>query len=427
MEFLLKRGMLGIQQFDLLVKGPESFEKRYSKFVGKTSKDRLVIPSGDYWELCSLYNRPYRTFPPKRFKRAYQTVMNPGGDSSWEFPRDFQWQAVIPKEIYKKELRNFVQELTEDYQDLTLDYYFGLYKKHEIVFNSLRRAAINLTKYEEFMADGNEGASKAVLRSFAPAKSHQGVFYASRVEYDRFSSITGRLTIKNGPGILHLRKDYRQVLTSKWGKDGGVYYVDFRSLEPRILLALKNNQFKAPQDLYMNVAQEMGLGENVDRNIIKTVIISMIYGAGDEELIKKLHNKIDYPEQFVESIKEHFGVEDLRLRLKEEYEANKGKFIYNYYKRPIFAEAVAPYVLVNYLIQSTAVDVALTGFSNILERLEKSKGFELIRPLYVLHDALILDVHNTMAHLLPKIAKAGSLGIPGFEGTRFWLEVERLS
>jgi len=177
----------------------------------------------------------------------------------------------------------------------------------------------------------------------------------------------------------------------------------------------------------LHVAGEMGLEKNVDRKLIKTVIISMIYGAGDEELIRKLRGQIDYPEEFVNSIKEHFGVEDLRLRLKNEYEANKGKFIYNLYKRPIFAESTAPYVLVNYFIQSTAVDVALNGFANIIERLIKSGGFSMIRPLFVLHDALIVDVHNNAAHLLPKIAKAGSANIPGFEETRFWLDIERLS
>lgn len=427
MEFLLQRGLLGVKKFDLLVRGPDDFEKKRSRFIGRSSKDRVVVPSSDYWEICKLYNRPYRTFPPRRFKKAYQSVLNPDGDQSWEFPRDFPWHSVIPNHVYKKELKVFVDELMGDYENLDLDYYFGPFKRHGVVFKSLQRSAIDVSNYEQFVADGNESTSKAVLKSFAPASQHKGVYYASSVEYDRFSSITGRLTIKDGPGILHLRKDYRQVLTSKWGKNGGVYYIDFKSLEPRILLALKDDKLKTPQDLYLHVAGEMGLEKNVDRKLIKTVIISMIYGAGDEELIRKLRGQIDYPEEFVNSIKEHFGVEDLRLRLKNEYEANKGKFIYNLYKRPIFAESTAPYVLVNYFIQSTAVDVALNGFANIIERLIKSGGFSMIRPLFVLHDALIVDVHNNAAHLLPKIAKAGSVNIPGFEETRFWLDIERLS
>lgn len=427
MELLLQRRFLGVNNFDLLVKSPGEFEKRRSTFVGKTSQERIVIPSSDYWEICQLYRRPYRRFPPAPFRRAYEKVLNPEDEKGFYLPKNFPWRMVMPPNIYKKELQAVVQELWDDYQNLDLSYYFGPFKRHSVIFKSLGRTAVDVKKYEEFVSDGNESSSKVVLQSFAPAKQHKGIYFASKINYDRFSSITGRLTVKNGPGILHLRKDYRQVLTSQWGDEGGIYYVDFKSLEPRILLALKDDKLKAPKDLYMFVAEEMGLDEDVDRKSIKTAIISMIYGASDDELIKKLRDKIDYPEQFVNSIKEHFGVEELRKKLQEEYKKNNGKFIYNMYRRPIFAESTPPYVLVNYFIQSTAVDVALNGFSNIIERLMASDGFSYVRPLFVLHDALILDVHNKAKHLLPKMAKAGSINIPKFEGTRFWLDIEQLS
>lgn len=427
MEFLLQRHLLGIKNFDLLVKSPTEFEKRRSTFVGKTSEKKIVVPSSDYWELTRLYRRPYRNFPPGKFKRAYEKVLNPSNEEGFRFPRDFPWKKVMPPGVYKKEIESLIFNLWEDYSSLDLRYYFNTFKRHNVVFKSLARTAIDMKKYEVFVADGNESSSKTMLQTFAPAAQHKGVYYATRIKYDRFSAVTGRLTIKEGPGILNLRKDYRQVLTSKWGDDGGVYYIDFKSLEPRILLSLKENSLKAPQDLYMFVAEQMGLDENVDRQLIKTVIISMIYGAGDDELVRQLRGKIGYPEDFVNSIKEHFGVEDLRNKLYEEYQANGGKFIYNKYGRPIFGEAVQPYVLVNYFIQSTAVDVALSGFSNIIERLIKAGGLSYVRPLFVLHDALIVDVHNKAKHLLPKMAKAGSINIPGFENTRFWLDIERLS
>lgn len=425
MEFLLQRGMLGIEKFNLLVKGPEEFEKHFSTFVGRTNQNRIVIPSRDYWELCRLYKKPYRNFPPKKFVRAYKTVLAPKEGSHAELPRDFPWSKVIPKGIYRKELERLVQGLYEDFGNMDLSYFFGLYKRHAAVFKSLRRAAIDFQKYEEFIADGNESSSKAILKTFVPASQHKGVYYSSKIEYDRFSSITGRLVVKEGPGILHLRKDYRQVITSQWGEDGSVYSFDFKSLEPRILLALKDDNLKTPKDLYLHVANEMGI-EGVDRKLIKTVIISMIYGAGDDELIKKLKGKIDYPEDFVTAIKEQFGVEELREKLKQEYEENQGQMIFNMYKRPIFAESTPPYVLVNYFIQSTAVDVALNGFSNIIERLMKSDGLRLIRPLFVLHDALIIDVHKSVESLLPKIALAGSINIPKFESTKFWVDIEKL-
>lgn len=427
MEFLLRKNLLGTEKSDLLVKGPNDFEKISVGPNSNVLKNRITIPSFDYWEICKLYNLPQRTFPPRSFRKAYESTFLSQGQILRELPTNFPWQAVIPETLYRKSLNQLVDNLFRDFEKVNLDYYFTHYKKYDIVFETLQPSAIDRAKYEQFIADGNDNTSKAVLKSFVPTTQREGSHFASSVSYDRLSSVTGRLTVKNGPGILHLRKDYRQILTSKWGKDGAVYYIDFKSLEPRILLALKNDKLKTPQDLYLYVAREMGLDENIDRNLVKTVIISMIYGAGDEELVKKLKGKIDYPEDFVNSIKEHFGVDDLRLQLKMEYESNKGKFICNFYNRPIFTESTAPYVLVNYFIQSTAVDIALSGFANIVERLVKSNGLSLIRPLFILHDALIMDVHNSVSHLLPKIASAGSSNIPGFEETKFWLDIEKLN
>ena len=419
--------MLGVADFVLLIRDSGEIEKHYSTFVGRSNPNRIVIPSADYSELCKLYNLPRRFFPPQRFERSYKTVLNTSGARYTNMPKDFPWNKVIPKKIYNRELEKLVENLQEDFSGLNLNYYFGPYKRHSVIFKSLRRAAIDLRQFEAFIADGNETSSKAILKTFETETLHRGRAYCSKVLYDRLSSITGRLVVKGGPNILHLRKDYRQIIKSQWGEDGAVYYLDYKSLEPRILLALKDSNLKTPKDLYLHVAKQMGVEDSIDRKLIKAVIISMIYGSGDDELVKKLKGKIDYPEDFIASIKEQFGVEELKDRLRDEYEANGGKLILNLYERPIFSESTPPYVLVNYFIQSTAVDVALNGFSNIIERLAKSDGLKLVRPLFILHDALILDVHNSAKPLLAKFAKAGSINIPKFDNTQFWIDVEQLS
>lgn len=426
-EFLLQRRMLGIKDFDLLVKDRKFIKKHVSKFVGKSTQDKIILPSKDYWKISKLYRRPVRSFPSYKFRKAYGLLLNPEADEKVHLPKDFPWRAVVPETVYKKEVKKTIEKLFDDYEKFDLGYYFKTYKRHEIVFSSLKRAAIDPLLYEKFIKESGNVSSRAALKTFVPVLPHKGKQYAEKISYDRFSSVTGRLTVKSGPSILHLRKDYRKIITSKWGADGSVYYLDFSGLEPRILLSLKNDVLKTPRDIYLHVANEVGIGEKVNRKTIKTAIISMIYGSNDEEIAKKISDQVDYPEEFVSAVKEHFGVEELKERLKKEYERHNGEFIYNLYGRPIFAESTAPYVLVNYFLQSSAVDVALHGFSNIIERLSKADGFRLIRPLFVLHDALILDVHKSKQHLLPKMAKAGAVKIPKFENTNFWISIEQLS
>lgn len=427
MEFLLQRKMLGNIDFDLLIRDRKYVKKHRSNFVGKSTPEKLILPSKDYWKICKLYRRPIRLFPSYRFRKAYKLLLNPETGESKELPKDFPWRTVIPENIYKKEIKDLIKKLFDDYEGFDLEYYFKTYKRHEVIFSSLKRAAINPLLYESLIKEINNSSNLAILKTFVPVLPHKGKQYAEKVSYDRFSSVTGRLTIKSGPGILHLRKDFRKIITSKWGDDGNVFYLDFSGLEPRILLSLKNDALKTPKDIYLYVANEVGLGEKVDRKAIKTAIISMIYGSSDEEIAKKISNQVDYPNEFVSAIKEHFGVEELKERLKKEYEKNNGKFISNLYGRPIFAESTPPYVLVNYFLQSSAVDVALHGFSNIIERLNKVDGLRLIRPLFVLHDALILDIHKDKQHLLQKMAKAGATAIPEFENTKFWINIEKLS
>jgi hypothetical protein len=58
-------------------------------------------------------------------------------------------------------------------------------------------------------------------------------------------------------------------------------------------------------------------------------------------------------------------------------------------------------------VQSTAVDVSLMGFTTLLDTLPKSA-----RPLFNLHDALIIDVMNKD---LPDLLSLRTLTVPGYD------------
>jgi hypothetical protein len=387
-----------------------------------TSFETLTIPSKEYTEIVKLYGLEQHSFPPQKFISAFNIL-------SYDM-NNLPWQFILPKETYKIELRKYVTNILKDLESIRINYYTEHYQKQNIVLDNLKRAAIDLRKYESFVSsleDEPSSGTKVFLKSFNPEKFHNGIWYGGMPEYERTGTITGRLKINKGPNILLLKKEYRQVLKSKWGEDGDIFYLDFKSLEPRALLALKEKNIDIPKDIYTYVAQNMGLDEKIDRKYVKTAIISMIYGAGDKELKKQLSGLVSYPDDFIKSVKEQFGIEELKETLKQQYESNEGKYINNLYNRRIFGSAIAPYVLVNYFAQSTAVDIALFGFSKIVEHLIKTDSIDLIRPIFVLHDALILDVHKSAQKFLPKLAKHGSVGIPGFENVRFWIEIEKIS
>jgi len=415
-QLVVKKKVLGTK-YDLIVE--EDGTHHYATIGEQLPKDALVVPSRRYHEIRKLYGLKWRSFPPERFKRPYEVLLQ---DRRLDLP----WEKLIPQTLFKKALAVYVQGLWSDLCSLKPRYYESVFEKHSPLFYSLERAAIDVGLFNRFMRKAEGSATGAILKSFNPVKPVRGVWYADPVEYDRISSLTGRLKIRKGPGILHLKREYRPCIVSRYGDDGAIYYLDYKSLEPRLLLSICDPEAEIPKDPYLYAARTMGVEDDIDREHIKTAIISMIYGAGDSELVRQLKPYISYPEDFVKSVKERFGVEELKERLRTEYEAHGGRMIYNRYGRPIFSEGTAPYVLVNYFIQSTAVDIALFGFSRIVDKILKSGAIDLIKPLFVLHDALILDVHKDVAHILPKLAELGSSDIPEFEGTKFWIEVERL-
>jgi len=416
-KLVVTRKTLGTK-YDIIVEDGKIHQ--HTDEDGPLPEDALWIPSNRYHEIRKLYGLKWRSFPPERFKRPYQTLLK---RKRLALP----WDKLMPQTLFQKALAAYAKSLWSDLGELKPRYHKMAFEKHSSLFYSLERAAIDVCLYNKFMRKAEGTATGAILKTFKSTNPIHGVWYANPVEYDRTSTVTGRLKIRKGPGILHLKREYRTCMTSRYGVDGAIYYLDFKSLEPRLLLSICDSKAKIPKDPYLYAAQTMGVENEIDREHIKTAIISMIYGAGDAELVRQLKPYISYPEDFVKSVKERFGVEELKERLRTEYEAHGGRMIYNHYRRPIFSEGTAPYVLVNYYIQSTAVDIALFGFSRIVDTLMKSGAIDLIKPLFVLHDALILDVHNDVAHLLPKLAEIGSNQIPEFEKTKFWIEIERLS
>jgi len=316
------------------------------------------------------------------------------------------WQHVLPQSIYENYFKNTVKVIQDVFSELSFDYYEAAWMAGTELLHALKPAKIDREAWDGFIETAN--VNTPTLASFMP--DPRG--YADVPKYNRFGTRTGRLTVASGPNILTLKREYRSIIRSSF-KAGTVCSLDFRALEPRIVLA-ESGQCSDANDIYGELAEKL-FGDRVNRDAVKVAVISELYGASKESLRARLgitQKKIDV---FVSGINDYFNLAALRMRLETEFHAGKIK---NHYGRLLSVDSDAKNLLINTYVQSTGVDVALLGFKSVLDQL----GVDGIRPLFVLHDALILDVRSDR---LKDVESILSVKVHGYEAA-FPLKFEKM-
>lgn len=347
---------------------------------------------------------------PERFIRAYK------GLSSRLQGSAVPWNLTLPEKLYKAIERD-KERFDTELNNLNLGYLQDVYIPTQKVFDYLQPAKINVERYQQYSQLDQTGH----IQSFKPNQDG----YANVVEYDRVSNITGRFKTVSGPMLLHLPKIYRSVLESRWKNNGAIVSLDYKSLEPRVLLATSGTQPKEgiEKDIYDSVRLFLFQDNpEVDREVVKKIVLSELYGAGIETLRQRLPNVRDL-EVVVGQIADWFGLEALRSKLFEQWKQTSNKYIDNFYGRRVKTET--SHTLVNHYVQSTAVDVAMLGFLNILQYVEELGKQQDIVPIFILHDALILDIHENCFSLINGLCKLGSVDIRNLETTTFYMSTDK--
>lgn len=307
--------------------------------------------------------------------QRYLTAMRCLTTGSFPVP----WQHALPQDEFRIFFKNLVQETTDGFSELPFDYYETAWTAGSRVLASLKPARVDLTALQQCLDD--TGGNVAALEGFRPKKSG----FTHPVTYDRFATRTGRLTVVEGPNILVLKKSCRGMLRSSF-EDGVVCSLDFRALEARIVLA-EAGRYSDEGDMYEEVARSL-FGGNVSRDVVKVAVLAELYGISRSSLRARLGVGEKEVDGFIGAVRAHFRTDRLKQRLKEEL-SSTGK-IRNRFGRPLEVPPGQDNLLVNTYAQSTGVDVAMIGFDAVLRRL----GDDGIRPLFVLHDAIILDVRG---------------------------------
>ena len=329
------------------------------------------------------------TDPHEKYVKA-MSVVAPGFDPPWS--------KVLSADQYKVFVKKLIKFVASNMDEMPKEYCRTTWVDCGSVFEALRPAKIDSVKYKDFLSSSPDKG--AVLETF---KSGPGG-YAQPVVYNRFGTRTGRLTVDSGPNILTLKREHRSVLKSSF-QDGFIVSLDFSALEARIILC-EAGEMSLASDLYAQISEEV-FGGRFTRSSVKVAVLSELYGASKSTLGYKLELCNEDLDRFVATIRDHFKTNILREKLKRELEET-GK-IRNKFGRPLeVSEKNADHLIVNTYAQSTGVDVALLGFKNILSRL----GTDGVRPLFVLHDALILDVREDR---MRDVAAATSVAVPSYD------------
>lgn len=339
-----------------------------------------------------------RLLPPEPFVRQMASLTN----------GPVPWQRVMPGWAHRAFVKRLVDEVVVASTAAPLDYYRSTWVPGNGIFRALRPAITDRATWELLVASG-EG-NVATTRSFEPGIG--GVL--PLVSYDRFRTLTGRLVVDSGPQILTLKKEHRRMLRSVHGDRGAVWALDFAALEARVLL-YEHGRRCDDVDLYGMIARELGY----DRADVKSAVITELYGGGQASLGARLGVSGKELRDFVRKVQVFFNTDDLLARVKAQFLAT-GR-ITNRYGRPVVVDEPLDHIFVAYYGQSTGVDVTMLGFSQVIDRLAASSP--RTAPVFLLHDALFLDVHDDD---LPAVREIKHVRVPGYV-QRFPLRLEKVS
>ena len=297
------------------------------------------------------------------------------------------WFHIMPKDHFKR----LISELLDGLWGFTVEnmggYYINNVRSNRELLDRLKQPFVNQLMIKKI----SKRDRAADILNFSPKK---GESVAPKTKYSQSGSITGRLTVTSGPNILTLKKDYRKIFMSRF-KGGKIVQVDISSLEPRIALAVSGK--KSPDDVYTHISNAVMSG-SISRSDAKISVLSCIYGMGPKALGKILPDKIN-PREILTEVKRYFDINSLQSMLEDQIRSEGN--IKNLYGRKIESGDA----LVNHFLQSTGVDVSFSVFESILDDLDALSTRYV--PIYVIHDAILLDIAPGVMKTLAKVTEGG--------------------
>jgi hypothetical protein len=329
-------------------------------------------------ELLAIFHKPIYFLSPAE-KKMFQVL-------NQKLP--IEYLSTLPKQEIKRRLNEIFDSLEGIQQNEASARWIDIFAKNYEFVNSFGDFKIDQERIERLEI---EAQSKAAIRQTINSG-------AIKPKYSFSSTVTGRLTITNGLNFLVLPKSIRGAILPL-NPDEKIWELDLSALEPYIFLKFLKPDFCIEQDLYEDFSNFWFEGK-IDRETSKQILISLLYGAGDKNIISLLGiTSVD--KNYIHEVKKRLGMNELSDRLLAEY--NKAGYILNAFGRPVYPKEQNPKpgTLINNFIQSSAVDVAIDIFSNLAEQ-------HAIKPLFMIHDALYFSADKSAAEEIKALSSLKS-------------------
>ena len=247
----------------------------------------------------------------------------------------------------------------------------------------LRRPLIDETKLTQIIENTEHAAVAKNISSLSPEKDGA----AKRSFYNMHGSATGRLTISEGPNILTMKSSARGCFKSRHNR-GKILQIDLSAAEPNIALNFLGKPQE--QDVYSHIADTV-LKNRVSRGQAKIITLCALYGQSPKNLKGQLPESVS-PDVVISKTREFFGSYDLEKKLLRDQKQNT---LRNILGRPLNIKDTDRRLLVSYFLQSSAAEVSIVLFSEWMKRYKN-----LADPLYVIHDALLIDCSSQLSDSL---------------------------
>lgn len=317
--------------------------------------------------------------------RAFK-ILSPSGSV------DIPWHQVLPPNEFKQLILHLLAGLENALTRFISMEYMETFESKRSVLTGLSRAVIDKPLLMSYIRDEENSTVRSTLRTFLPNTD----CLASPIMYNQASTVTGRLTVGSGPQILTLPKKYRNIITSRY-QGGKIIQIDFTSLEPRV--ARLATGLSVENDVYMQLSREL-FNSSLTREEVKIAVLCALYGVSRRRLSSMLGDGFN-ANSIIKEIRGFFGIPELVKELKNQMLVNHK--ITNHFGRIIEPDKTESNILINHFVQSTSVDAAILGFHSLINKLSDKE----VVPLFIIHDALVLDVSPESLQGLCEVIKNG--------------------
>lgn len=324
-------------------------------------------------EFLEILNRPVELVSDK-YKRMKNCLNLPTKDLFY----------AIPASTIKSRLNMTLEETRSALETPENKEYLVTYLTIKRFLRGLSRAHVSKEVLSKIISETENENVANRLRSFLPKNKDKDL---PSPKYCMSKTATGRLTITQGPQVLTLNASARKIFKSRF-VDGKVLQIDLVAAEPNIALRATGNLEDIHRgDVYQHISKKV-FDSKITREVCKLVTLSVLYGQSSKNLEKRLPKSLD-SRTVIRKTRDFFNVKQIENDL---YQKLKNKNLRNILGRPLNLKLEDTRLCLNYYLQSSTAEISILLFSEWLSKQEKS-----VVPLFVIHDALIVDCKKDLA------------------------------